>query len=139
MKLSEWREVYRLAKQMRAQRMNQPQITSAEAQRQFNRVNTPPRPMNANEKRIRIVRIAELCGVQCCCGEIGMLCGLHEGGALPDYLNDLNAMHEAEKTLTGNELTVYDNVLFRLCGNVVRDMKFATAAQRAEAFLRAKS
>ena len=46
----------------------------------------------------------------------------------PDYLNDLNAMHEAEKTLKVSEIIPYGE-------NVGHDMK-ATAAQRAEAFLK---
>lgn len=65
----------------------------------------------------------------------------HSLGSLPDYLTDLNAMHEAEKVLTqekqreflghlsckteGDELHTYH-------WNAVH----ATAAQRAEAFLR---
>ena len=46
----------------------------------------------------------------------------------PDFLNDLNAMHEAEKVLTADQWHKYD----RLNG-----WKWnATATQRAEAFLR---
>jgi hypothetical protein len=66
---------------------------------------------------------------------------------LPDYLNDLNAMHEAEKVLSANDLVVYAAHLtrgrpiwdvmpndehFPICPEAIR----ATAAQRAEAFLR---
>lgn len=58
-------------------------------------------------------------------------------GELPDYLNDLNAMHEAEKTLTGEQYAVFarhlDSMLFR---GSARDIISATAAQRAEAFLK---
>lgn len=50
---------------------------------------------------------------------------------LPDYLNDLNAMHEAEKKLTTDELWDYCDLLDGLNGGHI-----ATAAQRAEAFLR---
>ena len=56
---------------------------------------------------------------------------------LPDYLNDLNAMHEAEKTLhtDGGLWGAY-------CGYLVKDGSWfntvhATASQRAEAFLKA--
>ena len=61
---------------------------------------------------------------------------------LPDYLNDLNAMHEAEKILS-------DNNQMKFRGELVDMMRpkygfesacllaiHATAAQRAEAFLR---
>jgi hypothetical protein len=53
---------------------------------------------------------------------------------LPDYCNDLNAMHEAEKVagISNTELSIpYKEWLDRLsCPH------FATARQRAEAFLR---
>ena len=59
---------------------------------------------------------------------------------LPDYLNDLNAMHEVEKVLTPEQLVDY--CAFRLRAatgeGCVTDYKMirATATQRAEAFLR---
>lgn len=55
---------------------------------------------------------------------------------LPDYLNDLNAMHEAEKTLTyaqGGQMTMW--IEHMNCAGYGPQL-FATAAQRAEAFLR---
>lgn len=55
---------------------------------------------------------------------------------IPDYLNDLNAIHEAEKTL-GQAL--YCKYIDKLCDQAIKGnncMYFATAAQRAEAFLR---
>lgn len=55
---------------------------------------------------------------------------------LPDYLTDLNAMHEAEKVLTGHQWTDYANVLTDIGPCSRRGMIHATAAQRAEAFLR---
>ena len=72
---------------------------------------------------------------------------------LPDYLNDLNAMHEAEKFILSTDLYIqYVNYLFRSVGLnrtyymgatpevFPADRQFAvfhaTAAQRAEAFLR---
>ncbi len=62
--------------------------------------------------------------------------------AIPDYLNDLNAMHEAEKTLTMEQGWKYLNQIALL-----QDSKDASdfmnhfcwhspAAQRAEAFLK---
>lgn len=69
---------------------------------------------------------------------------------LPNYLNDLNAMHEAEKKLKTFEQTCrYRDALFNACGlnplywcdagtpapEFVK-VATATAAQRAEALLR---
>lgn len=54
-------------------------------------------------------------------------------GAPPDYLNDLNAMHEAEKVLTTAQATTMSQYLHRRLGML---WGFATASQRAEAFLR---
>ena len=50
----------------------------------------------------------------------------------PDYLNDLNAMHEAEKVLTDKQAILYDSILDLISGWTFH----RTAAQRAEAFLR---
>jgi hypothetical protein len=62
---------------------------------------------------------------------------------LPNYLHSLDAMHEAEKTLTdANSLIYHANLLAvqRAQFGLVTDREFqmihATAAQRAEAFLR---
>ena len=70
---------------------------------------------------------------------------------LPDYLVDLNAMHEAEKVLTDEQFfgwskdkhtdMSYNGHLFRLVDNSTpgnRPCRYhsPTAAQRAEAFLR---
>lgn len=55
---------------------------------------------------------------------------------LPDYLNDLNAMHEAEKvldTLAENGSSRYRDIL---CGMLGWWWGHASAAQRAEAFLK---
>lgn len=71
------------------------------------------------------------------------------GKRVANYLNDLNAMHEAEKVLLGDErITFLDELIDVLGLNLGTggwDMDFisvwlmtrATAAQRAEAFLRA--
>jgi len=50
---------------------------------------------------------------------------------LPDYLNDLNAMHEAEKVLTPEQCDSYQHLL----GMTVNRPWHATATQRAEVFL----
>jgi len=61
---------------------------------------------------------------------------------LPDYLNDLNAMHEAEKVLSQPKHSDYICHLYYktmgLGGNIGDWQKLATAtaAQRAEAFLK---
>lgn len=68
----------------------------------------------------------------------------HDGYKLvvPNYLNDLNAMHEAEKVLTDDTLlAVYGSWLNKLCDIYPRKTMLswsicATAAQRSEAFLR---
>jgi hypothetical protein len=65
---------------------------------------------------------------------------------LPDYLNDLNAMHEAEKVLTDAQWSVFGYHLGQLVLGTCNSYDFAdlasiahaTAAQRAEAFCRAK-
>ena len=55
----------------------------------------------------------------------------------PDYLNDLNAMHDAEKVLTRYPQTVtYYQTLSKIVGYLTFEFAHATAAQRAEAFLR---
>ena len=60
---------------------------------------------------------------------------------LPDYLNDLNAMHEAEKVLTEEQRIAYsDHTYDGACRAQGETGKWRwislTAAQRAEAFLR---
>jgi len=55
---------------------------------------------------------------------------------VPDYCNDLNAMHEAEKVLTAEQRRSYSNCIFNLPVSECESNTFATAAQRAKAFLR---
>ena len=63
--------------------------------------------------------------------------GRHLCGYYPDYLNDLNAMHEAEKTLDYNQMNRYQNIeLSRFVHTGTTWICSATAAQRAEAFLK---
>lgn len=63
-----------------------------------------------------------------------------DAAGIPDFLNDLNAMHEAEKILTKVQRTAYVNILWKKCALEHLDpyewSVSATAAQRAEAFLR---
>jgi len=56
-----------------------------------------------------------------------------------DPVNDLNAMHEAEKVFRTRHTTDFiemRNWLFEICGRNADFAWHATAAQRAEAFLR---
>ena len=59
---------------------------------------------------------------------------------LPDYLTDLNAMHDAEKTLTPDQQAQYAMTLHEMHGIPLATFWHrvicSTAAQRAEAFLR---
>lgn len=62
---------------------------------------------------------------------------------LPNYLNDLNAMHEVEKTLSLDQRDIYYDKLWDVCDRASRMASVsdwlvptATAAQRAEAYLR---
>lgn len=66
-------------------------------------------------------------------------------GLLPDYPNDLNAMHEAEKVLTEEQRSDYveiiaSNISEEICDLDPRKAEWMlatmTARQRAEAFLR---
>lgn len=65
-------------------------------------------------------------------------------GCIPDYLNDLNAMHEAEKTLTPEQRDIYYDYLSDISAQYNQGVRVddawgtyhATAPQRAEAFLR---
>jgi len=81
--------------------------------------------MTQEQKRIKI---AEACGMT----------GWHEARSLPDYFNDLNTMHEAEKALTPEEQREYAIFLnggyfpiYEIGGFRVAS---STAAQRAESF-----
>ncbi len=60
---------------------------------------------------------------------------------LPDYLNDLNAMHEAEKMLTEAQRHTYTHHLHALAvkqcnAHMCYSACVATASRRSEAFLR---
>ena len=83
------------------------------------------------------IAIAEACGWKPHADGVGFYRGFHPlikgGEPAPDYLNDLNAMHEAEKVLTPQQKERYcTELLYTHSAMLV----FSTAAQRAEAFLR---
>lgn len=83
------------------------------------------------------IAIAEACK-KLMCPEYGWPQQPHD---LPDYLTDLNAMHEAEKALTSVQYWQYVEWCEKLVKlnhvDYVAHSTSATAAQRAEAFLRA--
>lgn len=69
-------------------------------------------------------------------GAMGRNCGKLE--VIPSYTSDLNAMHEAEKLLVHDQWCVYRTRLWKIT-NDARPAEYdvhATAAQRAEAFLK---
>lgn len=55
---------------------------------------------------------------------------------LPDYINDLNAMHEAAMWLKKTNTSKYAKCLFQLRKLAHPESEDATAPQRAEAFLK---
>ena len=96
--------------------------------------------MNKEKQRIAI---AEACGIvkQPNSHSSGVRAFTGEFVVIPDYLNDLNAMHEAENILTHQESKLFEEKLFSLRESEVMHrgnfaLVHATAAQRAEAFLR---
>lgn len=86
------------------------------------------------------IKIAEACGWKKWDGEnTAYPLGYLYESETPDYLNDLNAMHEAEKVLTEGQRRTFFFHLFgtqRLDDSDLWKAVHATAAQRAEAFLR---
>jgi len=85
------------------------------------------------------IKIAEACGWTFITSDPKYPHGLPPKGKhdtytspLPDYLNDLNAMHEAEKVLSYEQ---FDEYYVQISMRMVRPFH-ATAAQRCEAFLR---
>jgi hypothetical protein len=96
--------------------------------------------MNKEKQRIAI---AEACGFKCSedSHELRQLVAQF----IPDYLNDLNAMHVAEKVLTYEQAEEFVEQLYiadqknNLAENPPPwrfNVASATSAQRAEAFLR---
>jgi hypothetical protein len=75
------------------------------------------------------IAIAEACGTIKWSYALPVKC---IASGVPDYCNDLNAMHEAEKTLSSAQLQrEYADILDDGNGG-----HFATALKRAEAFLK---
>ena len=96
--------------------------------------------MNPEQQRIAI---AEACGWRCTAAFKEAIAlwvrpnGMdHETEFIPDYLHDLNAMHEAEKTLTDKAHEEFRLNLYDVIGDDSRLIVSSTAAERAEAFLR---
>lgn len=93
-----------------------------------------------NDSQINIA-IAEACGIVDV-DQWGPLYKTASGWVrdCPDYANDLNAMHEAEKVLTKTKLQTYLDFLADAPRDHVHKTwttsVFATARQRAEAFLK---
>ena len=87
------------------------------------------------------IAIAEACGWKAHVDGLGYYQGVHPalmgGRAIPDYLNDLNAMHKAENVLPAGKWTRYCQYLAEFGQGSVRFVSVhSNAAQRAEAFLR---
>ena len=105
--------------------------------------------MNPEQQRIAI---AEACGWRCTAEfKEAIACWIrpngmsHQTELLPNYINDLNAMHEAEKVLAHDQMIDYSRHVGKLVTSYLpasraawMDFRLinATAAQRAEAFLR---
>lgn len=78
-------------------------------------------------------------------GNAGIYKGFNNGAELrpdiPDYCNDLNAIHDAEKVLSPRDEGMYFLTLKQIVGDLIwyrdtcRNYR-ATARERAEAFLR---
>lgn len=90
------------------------------------------------------IAIAEACGWTFCTHPCCQKYHSPDTGSpheLPDYPNDLNAMHEAEKVFdvkieSGDSPRYrYSRETYKVCGMETQPFR-ATAAQRAEAFLR---
>jgi hypothetical protein len=60
----------------------------------------------------------------------------HRDTCLPNYCSDLNAMHEAEKSLTKKQTYLWCSFIDEACAFDGIHARQATARQRAEAFLR---
>jgi len=93
--------------------------------------------MNPEQQRIAI---AEACGWQSITSFGKNVTGVLNQSPnsirehIPDYLNDLNAMHEAEQSIPEG-LTAYWIELVNICGSLI-PASVASAQQRAEAFLK---
>ena len=83
-------------------------------------------------------------GTFACHSKYGYKDGDKHMSEIPDYTTDLNAMHEAEKKLIFSKRLKFGSELRKVCSVglhgglrvVIEECISATAAQRAEAFLR---
>lgn len=99
-----------------------------------------------NEEKQRIA-IAEACGwyeddnESSVCWTRDELTYCEPIEALPDYTQDLNAIHEAEKVLTDDQLFVMSRWLQHSTRSTLVGVAVmtATASQRAEAFLKTRN
>jgi hypothetical protein len=95
--------------------------------------------MNKESQRIAIAEACGLKGIHVC-EESGYYFGTlfaANGKPVPDYLNSLDAMHEAEKVI--QDWWAYSDHLHEISYTQKphdQDLIHSTAAQRAEAFLR---
>jgi hypothetical protein len=103
--------------------------------------------MNKEEQRIAIANVAGWTKVESKLstfiydGKTTNVYGCGTNGryrVVPLYLSDLNAMHEAEKFLIPSHRFLYYSFLLKVCGESeqIKNTIHATAAQRAEAFLK---
>lgn len=90
------------------------------------------------------IKVAELCGWErdyksnLRGGPVWVKNGSIAGfDGLPEYLNDLNAMHGVEMNMPNQRLLDYDTILWNICQNASGKTGaiHATARQRAEAFV----
>ena len=91
------------------------------------------------------IAIAEACGTMkwsyALAPSYALAFGRFVAASVPKYTEDLNVMHEAEKVLTEDQREQYLDSLYEVCNpdsmlNDAWNLNCATAAQRAEAFLR---
>ena len=91
------------------------------------------------------IAIAKACGwkIKYTTTNVGVPFGTDPSDGLqdhvPDYLNDLNAMHEAEEILDDNQWEYYWYQLHRITPGRPTCVCHAKAALRAEAFLKTLS
>lgn len=99
-------------------------------------------PTLTNEQKR--VAIAKLCGWRCVMELKGVWKGYSPTSKtehfrlLPDYLVSLDAMAQAEATLSDEELDQYPHHFHTGKGNLYTQFLRMTAAQRADAFLKVK-
>lgn len=108
----------------------------------FNRSesNKPNKLETYMKPELQRIKIAEACGWKNCFLDATKTPFGREPNSpyvrmLPDYLSDLNAMHEAEKVLDASQRNRYAAELGRSYDGSFQHVT-ATASQRAEAFLR---